>query len=91
MTEDGNVWNRILDRLKGDLDAEEFRRWFSASSYASDAGDIITVWVPSIADGRQILQNYGDRIQRELAAIGRRDTHIRFLASGYSDEEDDEE
>jgi len=42
---DGNVWTVILDRLRAELDSEEFRRWFASSSYASDSGDVITVWV----------------------------------------------
>ena len=88
---DGNIWTNILERLKGELDPEEYRRWFLASSYASDSGDIISVWVPSTADGRHILQNYGDRLHRELAALGRNDTHLRFIATGYDDEEEDEE
>lgn len=88
---DGNIWTDILDQLKAELDPEEFRRWFLASSYASDSGDVISVWVPSITDGRQIQQNYNDRIQRALAVIGRRDTVIRFIATGYSDDEDDED
>ncbi len=63
---EANIWATILDRLRGDIDPEEFRRWFSNSSYASDSGDQISVWVSSAAEGRHILQNYADRIQREL-------------------------
>ena len=85
-----NIWAQILERLKSDIDPEEFRRWFSTSSYASDSGDQITVWVPSAADGQQISQNYLNRLRRELARLGRADTHIRFVATGYSDDEDDE-
>ena len=63
---DANVWAQLLERLKVDIDPEEYRRWFSTSSYASDSGDVITVWVPSAADGRQISQNHmpSARIQR---------------------------
>jgi chromosomal replication initiation ATPase DnaA len=86
---EGNIWAEIVDRLKAEIDPEEFRRWFLASSYASDSGDVISVWVPSIIDGRQILQNYNDRIQRALTAMGRGDTVIRFIATGYSDDEDE--
>ena len=88
---DGNIWNTILDHLRAELDPEEFRRWFSSSSYASDSGDQISVWVPAAADGRHILQNYNERIQRALLTHGRTDTLIRFIATGYSDEEDDED
>lgn len=87
---EGNIWNAILERLKPSLDPEEYRRWFLSSSYASDAGDIVSVWVPSVTDGRQIEQHYGDRLQRELVALGRPHTSIRFIATGYSDDEDDD-
>ncbi len=73
-----------------ELDSEEFRRWLSLTSYASDSGDQITVWVQSAADGRHILQNYNDRIQRALLSLGRTDTNMRFIASGYTDDEDDD-
>jgi chromosomal replication initiation ATPase DnaA len=86
-----NVWTTILERLRAELDPEEFRRWFANSSYAADSGDIITVWVQSTADGRQIQQNYTDRLRRALSAIGREDTAFRFLAAGYSDDEEDED
>lgn len=87
---DANIWLQILDRLRVELDSEEFRRWLSLTSYASDSGDQITVWVQSAADGRHILQNYNDRIQRALLSLGRTDTNMRFIASGYSDDEDDD-
>ena len=88
---DANIWAQILERIQADLDPEEFRRWFSLSSYASDSGDQITVWVPTIADGRQITQNYLDRIRRELERLGRPHTLVRFVATGYVEDEDEEE
>jgi chromosomal replication initiation ATPase DnaA len=87
---DENIWAQLLERVKQEIDPEEYRRWFSNSSYASDSGDIITVWVPAAADGRQIVQNHMERLRRELTRLGRSDTLIRFVATGYSDDEDDE-
>jgi chromosomal replication initiation ATPase DnaA len=87
---EGNIWSAILDRLKLEIDEEEFRRWFSTSSYASDSGDQITVWVPTAVEGRQIDQYYLDRLNRNLASFGRTNTTVRFVATGYADEEDDE-
>ena len=88
---DANIWAQLLERIKNDIDPEEFRRWFSTSSYASDSGDVITVWVPSAADGRQITQNHMERLRRELARLGRSDTLIRFIATGYDDDDELEE
>ena len=85
-----NVWAQILERLKSEIDSEEFRRWFAPSAYASDSGDVITVWVPSAADARQLSQNYLNHINRHLARLGRADTLVRFIATGYSDDEDEE-
>ena len=87
---DANIWVQILERLKTDIDPEEYRRWFANSTYASDSGDVITVWVPSAAEGRQISQTYLNRLHRELSRLGRSDTLIRFIATGYSDDEDEE-
>jgi chromosomal replication initiation ATPase DnaA len=87
---EGNIWNQVLDILRVELHPEEFRRWLSTSSYASDSGDQITVWIPSAADGRHVLQNYNDRIQRALLSLGRTDTALRFVATGYADDEEDE-
>jgi chromosomal replication initiation ATPase DnaA len=88
---DANIWTTILARLRADLDPEDFRRWFSDSTYASDSGDQISVWIPTDAQGRHIIQNYTDRIHRELARLGRGDTALRFITTGYAEDEDDEE
>jgi hypothetical protein len=87
---EGNIWNQVLDILRVELDPEEYRRWLSNSTYASDSGDQITVWIQSAADGRHVLQSYNDRIQRALLSLGRTDTAVRFVATGYADDEDDE-
>jgi len=88
---DGNIWTEILSRLRAELDGEEYRRWFSNSSYASDSGDHITVWVATAADVRHINQHYPDKLQRALTALGRGDTTVRFLSTGYAEDEEDEE
>lgn len=88
---DLNIWAQVLERLQADLDPEEFRRWFATTSYASDSGDQITVWVGSDAEGRHITQNYYERLRRELDRLGRPHTHIRMVAAGYADEDEDGE
>ncbi len=86
MTE--NVWTTILERLKGTIDAEEFRRWFLSSSQASDSGDRITVWVPAQTEVRHLSVHYLDHIYRELEQLDRTNVTVRFVATG--DEDDDE-
>ena len=89
MTDDSNVWNQLLDRLRAEVDPEEFRRWFSATSYASDSGDLVTVWVPTEASRRHIASHYASRIDRLLAAI-RPHSALRFVVAGTGEDEEDE-
>jgi chromosomal replication initiation ATPase DnaA len=86
---DENIWADVLVRLRTALDPDEYRRWLSVSSQASDSGDQITVWVPSATEARHINVHYLDRIVRELEDLGRENVTVRFLASGYEEDEDD--
>jgi chromosomal replication initiation ATPase DnaA len=84
-----NVWGRILERLRLALEPEEYRRWFSASSQASDSGDQITIWVPTSTDARHISVNYLDRIIRELEDMERYNVNVRFIGTGYDEDVDE--
>jgi chromosomal replication initiation ATPase DnaA len=85
-----NPWDLVLQRLRTELDAEEYRRWFTATAYASDSGDQITVWVPTEADRRHLTRTYQDSIDRAMRAVGRADARIRFVVSGFGDDEEDD-
>ena len=82
------VWDRILDELHATMPGEDFRRWFGATAYASDSGDQITVWVISESIRRHLALHYNDDLRRALAAIGRRDTHVRFVVGGTDEDGD---
>jgi chromosomal replication initiation ATPase DnaA len=84
-----SVWALVLERLRATIDPDEFRRWFSASSQASDSGDQLTIWVTSTADVRHISLHYLDRIEHELEALERVNLTVRFVAVGYEDDDDD--
>ena len=84
------IWDAILDRMRGSMPAEDFRRWFSGTAYASDSGDQITVWVPTESIRRHLVLRYQDDIDRALASLGRPETQVRLLVGGLGDEEDDE-
>jgi chromosomal replication initiation ATPase DnaA len=86
-----NIWVQVLERLRGTLDPDEYRRCFSASSQASDSGDQITVWVPASADARHISVHYLDRIEHELGQLDREGVTVRFLAAGYEEDDDVDE
>ena len=88
---ESNIWNRVLERLGHELDGDELRRWFSPTAYASDSGDRITVWAPSESIRRQLVTHYDRLIRRTLAALGRPDTSVRVVVSGFGDEDEEED
>ena len=85
------VWDEVLERLRAALPAEDFRRWFGATAYASDSGDLITVWVASEAIRRHLTSHYDQEITAALKGVGRHDTQIRFLVAGFGDEDEEED
>jgi chromosomal replication initiation ATPase DnaA len=82
------IWDEILTILRKDVPAEDFRRSFSETAYASDSGDQITVWVPTEAMRRHLTGRYGDAIHMALTQIDRRGTHVRFVVTGVEEEEE---
>jgi len=86
-----DVWTELLERLRPELDPDDFRRWFSSSGYASDSGDLITVWVGTESERRHIALHFLERLHRELAALGRPGTQIRLVVSGNDEEEAEED
>jgi chromosomal replication initiation ATPase DnaA len=85
------VWDDVLARVRATVEAEEFRRWFGSTAYASDSVDQITVWVASEAIRRHLIAHYQDVIVAALRAVGREHTHVRFLVAGFGDEDDEDE
>ena len=85
------IWDEVLEQLRGTMPAEDFRRWFGATAYASDSGDQITVWVPSEGVRRHLDKQYRDTIDQAVAAVGRANTVVRLVVSGFEDDELTEE
>lgn len=85
-----NAWDEVLTRLQEQVDGEDFRRWFAPTTYASDSGDQITIWVPTAAIRQHLLQHFQELIDGAMDAIGRGGTRVRLVVSGASDEEDDD-
>jgi len=83
-----NVWDEVLAKIRLQVPEEDFHRWFAATTYASDSGDQITVWVPSEAIRRHLGVHYETLIDRSLAALGRR-THVRLVVGGMDEDEDE--
>ena len=85
------VWDDVLSRMRVTVDAEDYRRWFASTAYASDSGDQVTVWVASEAIRRHLESHYEQEIVEALTTVGRHDTHVRFLVAGFGDEDDEEQ
>jgi chromosomal replication initiation ATPase DnaA len=83
-----NPWSELLENLRHEVAEEDFRRWFSATAYASDSGDHLTVWVPAVGIRRMLETHYYDTIVRTLARMGRPHTTVRFVVAGYDEDED---
>lgn len=84
-----NAWEQVLEQLRGQLDDDEYRRWFGETAYASDSGDLVTVWVPSQAAARHLGVHYQRLIDTALAEIDRPEVHVRFIATGIGEDEND--
>jgi chromosomal replication initiation ATPase DnaA len=82
------AWDEVLHQLRAMMPEEDFRRWFGATAYASDSGDQITVWVISEAIRRHLAIHYTDDLRRALAAIDRKDAHVRFVVGGTEEDGD---
>ena len=89
MTSD--IWTEVIERLRARVDGEDLRRWFGGTAYASDSGDLITVWVPTEVVRRHLSNIYAEDIARALATLGRADTRIRFVVGGLGEDEDEED
>ncbi|MGE3508894.1 MAG: DnaA N-terminal domain-containing protein [Vicinamibacterales bacterium] len=87
-SDDTNLWQRVLRRIQAEVDPEEFRRWFAPTSYASDSGDLITVWVPTEAIHRHISTHYSGKIERTVRAL-RPHCAVRFVVTGVGDEDEE--
>jgi len=86
-----NLWDQVLDKMRADIPDDDFRRFFAESSYASDSGDQLTVWVPTEPVRRHIATHYERAIERVLETLGRSNTLLRLVVSGTDEDEDDEE
>jgi len=88
---DLNPWQRVLAQLRLEIDEEDFRRWFSSTSYAGDSGEQITVWIGAESLRRHIEVHFRDTIERALVALDRRHTHIRFIVVGFGEDDNAED
>jgi hypothetical protein len=48
------------------------------------------VWVASEAIRRHLTNQFDREIRTTLDAVGRHETHVRFLVAGFGDEDEEE-
>ena len=84
------IWDEVLNHLRTRIPDEDFRRWFGATSYASDSGDQVTVWVPTEAIRRHVMREFQAELDRAMAALGRPHTHLRMVVGGMEEDEDED-
>ena len=83
------IWDQVLEDVRSSIPPEDFHRWFGSTAYASDSGDQVTVWVPSEAVRRHIVNHFEDVVNRALAARKRPYTVVRFVVGGTEEDEAD--
>lgn len=84
-----NLWDEVLDKMRGDIPDDDFRRFFGETAYASDSGDQLTVWVTTEPIRRHLATHYERAIERVLESLGRTSTQLRFVVSGTDEDEED--
>lgn len=85
-----NAWDEILASIRSRMPAEDFRRWFGSTWFASDSGDQITVWVTSEPIRRHIENHHADDVRQAAAAVGRGNSTVRFLVGGAGEDDETE-
>jgi len=86
-----NLWEAVLDKMRADIPDDDFRRFFGGTTYASDSGDQLTLWVTTEPIRRHLATHYEPAIERVLETLGRSNTHLRFVVSGTDEDEEDDE
>ena len=78
------IWNAILKRLDGKLDAKELKTWFGPTRQVHfedrSGSGVLTVSVPSRVFADWIESRHGDLLAREGEAAGFPGLEVRFVA-----------
>ena len=74
-----NVWTELLARIETRVTRHSFNNWFSATALLEDAGDHVTVRVPSELCRNWITKHYSGVIMEAMAEVQRRGVKISFV------------
>ena len=74
-----NIWDRILENLEEKVNPQSFETWLKPTSLARDAGDAISVAVPSELFATWLSKNYMDMIKQTARDLERPGAEISFV------------
>ncbi len=74
-----NIWDRILENLEGKVNPQSFETWLKPTSLARDAGDAISVAVPSELFATWLSKNYMGMIKQIARDLHRPGAEISFV------------
>ena len=79
---DANIWDQILSRVETKVNRHSFYTWFKPTAFVGDAGNSITVRVPSLLFKDWLTKHYSVVLSEALAEVRRPGTEFVFIAEG---------
>jgi chromosomal replication initiator protein len=79
---DANIWDQILSRVETKVNRHSFYTWFKPTVFVGDAGNSITVRVPSLLFKDWLTKHYSVVLSEALAEVRRPGTEFVFIAEG---------
>ena len=79
---DASIWDQILSRVETKVNPHSFYTWFKPTAFVADAGNSITVSVPSLLFKDWLTKHYSVVLSEALAEVRRPGTEFVFIAEG---------
>ena len=79
---DASIWDQILSRVETKVNRHSFYTWFKPTAFVGDAGNSITVRVPSLLFKDWLTKHYSVVLSEALAEVRRPGTEFVFIAEG---------
>ena len=79
---DASIWDQILSRVETKVNRHSFYTWFKPTAFVADAGNSITVRVPSLLFKDWLTKHYSVVLSEALAEVRRPRAEFVFVAEG---------
>ena len=79
---DVSIWDQILSRVETKVNRHSFYTWFKPTAFVADAGNSITVRVPSLLFKDWLTKHYSVVLSEALVEVRRPGTEFVFVAEG---------